>query len=211
MSIRLDADRWGDLEILAVAPLDLPVDTCAVDASWWCGRCGDDHLLADGSVVTVRSHLGTTELIACPRCAGIAELRAAGVRHRRVLLIDHNADYRDLLRRLLEDNATAEVVGYLADGRQALAEIARLQPDTVILNLPMPRVDGLDLLARLPGELEVIVISGMPRLRACCQELHRNATVLPKGAPSLLRLLDMLASDPETRTPHARTATTRVA
>jgi CheY-like chemotaxis protein len=195
MPTRLDADRWGDLEILDVAPLDLPIDTFAVDASWWCGRCGDDHPLAAGSVVTVRSHLGTTEQIACPRCAGIAQLRASGIRHRRVLLVDDSADYRDLLRRLLEDHAAAEVVGYVADGREALVEIARLRPDTVILDLSMPRLDGLELLSRLPDDLEVVVISGRPQLRARCQELHRNLTVLPKDGPSLSRLVGMFASD----------------
>jgi CheY-like chemotaxis protein len=195
MSTRLDADRWGDLDILDVAPLDLPVDAANTDASWWCGRCGDDHPLVAGSVVTVRSHLGTIEQIACPRCAGIARRRASGTRPRRVLLVDDNADYRNLLRRLLEDHADAEVVGYVADGREALVEIARLRPDTVILDLSMPRLDGLELLRRLPDDLEVIIVSGRPQMRARCQQLHRNVTVLPKDAPSLSRLADMFASD----------------
>jgi CheY-like chemotaxis protein len=197
MPSRLDADRWGDLEILDVTPLDLPSETFTGDDSWWCGRCGDDHPLPAGAVVTVRSHLGTTEQIACPRCAGIAELRASGVRPRRVLLIDDNADYRDLLRRLLEDHAAAEVVGYVADGREALVEISRLQPDAVVLDLAMPRLDGLALLPQLSEELQVIVLSGRPGMRARCQELHRNLTVLAKDRPSLLRLVDLLAADRE--------------
>jgi CheY-like chemotaxis protein len=204
MSTHLDADRWGDLEILDVAPLDLPADTFTADDSWWCGRCGDDHPLAAGSVVRVRSHLGTTEQIACPRCAGIAQLRVSGIRPRRVLLIDDNADYRDLLRRLLEDRAVAEVVGYVADGREALVEIARLRPDTVVLDLSMPRLDGLELLSRLPDDLEVIVLSGRPRMRARCEDLHREVTVLPKDAPSLLRLVEMFASDRWVRAPADR-------
>jgi CheY-like chemotaxis protein len=193
MPSRLDADRWGDLEILEVTPLDLPVETFTSADSWWCGRCGDDHPLAAGTVVMVRTHLGTTEQIACPRCAGIARLRASGVRPRRVLLVDDNPDYRDLLRRMVEDHAAAEVVGYVTDGREALVEISRLQPDVVVLDLAMPRLDGLDLLPRLSEELEVIVLSGRPRMRARCQELHHNLTVLSKDRPSLLRLVGMLA------------------
>jgi CheY-like chemotaxis protein len=196
MPARLDADRWGDLEILDVAPLDLPADTSSADASWWCGRCGDEHPLAEGAVVTVRSHLGTSAKIACPRCAGIARLRASGSRPRRVLLIDDSADYRDLVRRLLEDHAVAEVVGYVADGRQALVEIERLRPNTVILDLSMPRLDGLELLSRLSDELEVIVLSGKPRMRARCQQLHPDVTVLPKDEPSLSKLVDRFATDP---------------
>jgi CheY-like chemotaxis protein len=195
MPERLDADRWGDLEILEVTPVDLPVDSYAADDSWWCGRCGDDHPLAAGTVVTVRSHLGTSGQIACPRCAGIAELRASGVRPRRVVLIEDDPDYRDLLRRLLEDHGAAEVVGYVADGREALVELERLRPDTVVLDLSMPRLDGLALLPHLSGDLEVIVLSGRPRMRARCQELHRNITVLPKTGPSLARLVEIVASD----------------
>jgi CheY-like chemotaxis protein len=204
MPTHLDADRWGDLEIVDVAPLDLSVDTFTDEDSWWCGRCGDDHPLAAGSVVKVRSHLGTSEQIACPRCAGIARLRASGIRPRRVLLIDDSSDYRDLLRRLLEDRAVAEVVGYVADGREALVEIERLRPDTVVLDLSMPRLDGLELLSRLPEDLEVIVISGRPRMRARCKELHRDVTVLPKDAPSLLRLVEMFSSDSRDRAPASR-------
>jgi CheY-like chemotaxis protein len=195
MPRRLDADRWGDLEIVDVAPLDLPADTFTADDAWWCGRCGDDHVLAAGTVVTLRSHLGSTEQIACPRCAGIAQLRASGSPLPRVLLIDDNPDYRDLLRRLLEDHASAEIVGYVADGREALIEIERLRPDAVVLDLAMPRLDGLDLLPRLPEDLEVIVLSGRPGMRARCKELRDDVTVLPKDPPSLLRLVDILADD----------------
>jgi CheY-like chemotaxis protein len=195
MSSRLDADRWGDLEILEVAPLDLPAATFPADSSWWCGRCGDEHLLAAGVVVTVRSHLGTAAQIACPRCAGIARLRASGRRPRRVLLIDDNADYRDLLRRLLEDRPVAEVVGYVADGREALVEIERLQPDTIVLDLGMPRLGGLELIPRLSEGLEVIVLSGKPRMRARCQQLYPDVPVLPKDETSLSRLGAMLAPD----------------
>jgi CheY-like chemotaxis protein len=195
MPSRLDADRWGDLEVLEVTPLTLPAETSRAGALWWCGRCGDEHLLADGVVVTVRSHLGENAQIACPRCAGIARLRASGRRPRRVLVIDDSADYRDLVRRLLEDRPVAEVVGYVADGREALVEIERLRPDTIVLDLAMPRLDGLELLRRLPDELEVIVLSGRARLRARCQELHANVTVLSKDEPSLRELVDVLASD----------------
>jgi CheY-like chemotaxis protein len=195
MPTRLDADRWGELEILDVAPLDLPADTSCAEASWWCGRCGDEHPLVEGAVVTVRSHLGSSAQIACPRCAGTARLRASGGRPGRVLVIDDDTDYRDLVRRLLEDRPVAEVVGYVADGREALVEIARLRPDTLILDLSMPRLGGLELLARLPDDLQVIVLSGRPQMRVRCQQLHPNVTVLPKNEPSLRKLVDLLASD----------------
>jgi CheY-like chemotaxis protein len=194
MPLRLDADRWGDLEILEVTELDLPAETLPADATWWCGRCGDPHPLDGGSVVKLRSHLGVSHQIACPRCAGIARRRSEGTRPRRVLLAEDDADHRDLTRRFLERDGTAEVVGYVSDGREALTEITRLHPDVVVLDLAMPRLDGLDVLARLPEEIEAVVLSGVPGLRDRCQALHGDVTVLPKGAGSFDRLAELLAA-----------------
>jgi CheY-like chemotaxis protein len=196
MPTRLDADRWGDLDIIDVAPLDMSPSSLPGDASWWCGRCGDDHPLTTGSVVKVRSHLGVSEQIACERCARVAERRAAGRRPQRVLLIDDSADFRDLVRRLLEQDAVAEVIGYVADGREALVEIARLRPDVVILDLAMPRLDGMDLLPQLPDDVAVIVLSGRSDLREQLRDLRRDLTILPKQRDSLVRLVELLAGPP---------------
>jgi hypothetical protein len=193
MPLRLDADRWGDLEVLEVTEVDLPTDGLSEDDTWWCGRCGDEHPLATGSVVKLRSHLGVAHQIACPRCAGIARRRREGARPRRVLLVEDDPDHRDLTRRFLEDDGTAEVVGYVLDGREALTEIERLRPDAVVLDLAMPRLDGIGLLAQLPEGLEAIVFSGVPGLRDRCRSLHGDLTVLPKGAGSFERLVEVLA------------------
>jgi CheY-like chemotaxis protein len=197
MPLRLDADRWGDLEIVEVAPIDLPSTEISEDASWWCGRCGDDHHLTAGAVVKLRSHLGVTQQIACPRCAGIARRRLEGARPRRVLLVEDDPDHRDLTRRFLEQTVAAEVVGYVSDGEEALTEITRLGPDVVILDLAMPRLDGVDLLERLPNDIEAIVLSGVPGLRDRCQALHDDVTVIHKGAGALDRLVDVLAGNDE--------------
>lgn len=55
-----------------------------------------------------------------------------------------------------------DVVGLAHTGAQALAEAARLQPDLVLLDIHLPDVNGLDLIARLreaTPELDVLVIS----------------------------------------------------
>jgi CheY-like chemotaxis protein len=192
MPTRLDADRWGDLEILDVAPLDLSREAAPTRASWWCGRCGDEHPLAAGWVVQLRSHLGVSEQIACASCANVARRRATGTRPTRVLLVDDDPDFRDVLRRVLERHATAEVVGYVSDGREALVELDRLRPDVVVLDLSMPRLDGTDLLSQLRDDVKAIVVSGVPRMRERCQQLRRGVTVLSKDHASLERLLEIL-------------------
>jgi CheY-like chemotaxis protein len=192
MALRLDADRWGDLEVLEVSTLDLSGTAVPDDASWWCGRCGDDHGLLAGAVVRLRSHLGVVDQIACPRCAEVARRRLEGPRPRRVLLIEDDPDHRDLTRRVLEDEASAEVVGYVSDGAQALVEIDRLRPDLLVLDLGMPRVDGLELLERLPADLEVVVLTGVPALADRCRARHAEVTVLRKGTAGLDQLRELV-------------------
>lgn len=61
----------------------------------------------------------------------------------RVLLCDDAAGYRALVRYALEEEPEFVVVGEAADGRTALAAVAALQPDVVLLDLSMPMLDGV--------------------------------------------------------------------
>jgi DNA-binding NarL/FixJ family response regulator len=63
---------------------------------------------------------------------------------------------------LLEAEPDVEVVGLAADGLEALALAERRAPDVVLLDLDMPRMNGLDACAALRGEhpgLEVLVLT----------------------------------------------------
>jgi two-component system, NarL family, response regulator LiaR len=68
----------------------------------------------------------------------------------RVLIADDHAVVRRGLRTFLELQDEIEVVGEAEDGGQALAEAERLHPDVILLDLVMPRVDGLAALRGLP-------------------------------------------------------------
>ncbi|QQS46533.1 MAG: response regulator transcription factor [Acidobacteriota bacterium] len=59
----------------------------------------------------------------------------------KILIVDDNPEVRSLLRRLLSD--LAEEIVECADGREALAEYAALQPDWVLMDIEIPTVDGL--------------------------------------------------------------------
>ena len=60
----------------------------------------------------------------------------------RVLIVDDHAVVRRRLRTFLELQNEIEVVGEAEDGEEALREAERLDPDVVLLDLVMPRVDG---------------------------------------------------------------------
>jgi PAS domain S-box-containing protein len=71
-------------------------------------------------------------------------LLLAGVR---VLVVDDEADARTTLSAILEQFGAQAIV--VASGRDALKEIAQLQPDVLLSDVAMPDVDGITLIRRL--------------------------------------------------------------
>jgi two-component system chemotaxis response regulator CheB len=67
----------------------------------------------------------------------------------RVLLVDDAVVIRRLVTSALNRDPSLEVVGAVPDGRVALARLAELRPDVVLLDLEMPEMDGLETLATL--------------------------------------------------------------
>ena len=83
----------------------------------------------------------------------------------RVVLADDAADLRHLLRARLSKLPDVEVVAEAADGEEAVELVARLAPDVIVMDLSMPRLDGLQAAERLREEhpdVRVVVLSGYP-------------------------------------------------
>jgi DNA-binding LytR/AlgR family response regulator len=77
----------------------------------------------------------------------------------RALIVDDEPIARQVLREELESFDDVAVAGEASSGEEALAQIARLQPDLVLLDLQMPGLSGFDVIHHLPpGALPVIVI-----------------------------------------------------
>jgi DNA-binding NarL/FixJ family response regulator len=62
----------------------------------------------------------------------------------RVLIVDDAPQVRQDLHLLLDLSGEVEVVGEAADGREALSLTEALQPDAVLMDLEMPRMDGYE-------------------------------------------------------------------
>ena len=83
---------------------------------------------------------------------------------RTVLIVDDHAEFRRVARVVLEADAF-DVVGEAANGVTAVAEVVRLRPELVLLDVQLPDLDGFEvasLLAALAEPPRVILTSSRP-------------------------------------------------
>jgi CheY-like chemotaxis protein len=117
---------------------------------------------------------------------------------RRVLIVDDEADVRKTLTDILRAMRYAEPLEIEAvpDGREGLDAVVRQRPDVVLLDLQMPRMDGLALLKQIreiEPRLPVIVISATQENKMSSEALRHGAVAyLPK--PFDPRHVEMLAT-----------------
>jgi DNA-binding NarL/FixJ family response regulator len=80
----------------------------------------------------------------------------------KILLADDHGVVRKGLRFLLETEPDLEVIGEAADGRQAVDMTGELHPDVVVMDIAMPRLNGIDAtgqIVRQHPEVGVIMLS----------------------------------------------------
>ena len=85
----------------------------------------------------------------------------------RVYVADDHAMIRDGLRALLESHGDIEVVGGAGDGRQAVVEAKRLQPDIVLMDISMPGLNGI--------EAAALLREAAPKARVIMLSMHANS------------------------------------
>ncbi|MCK5516978.1 MAG: response regulator transcription factor, partial [Desulfobulbaceae bacterium] len=79
-----------------------------------------------------------------------------------VFLADDHAVVRDGMSALLEIEQDIHVVGAACDGRQAVEQIEKLQPDIVVMDIAMPEMNGIEATRQLSEacpEVKVIMLS----------------------------------------------------
>lgn len=81
----------------------------------------------------------------------------------KVILVDDNASVRKLLKNFLSKELDIEIVAEAADPFDASEKIEQFEPDVMILDIEMPRMNGLEFLKQLMPQLpmRVIMFSGI--------------------------------------------------
>ncbi len=87
----------------------------------------------------------------------------------RVMIVDDSAVVRGLVSRWLDEETGIEVVGRHANGKLAVADVARSAPDIILLDVEMPVMDGLEalpLLLKARPSVRVLMVSTLTKRNA---------------------------------------------
>jgi len=105
----------------------------------------------------------------------------------RVFLCDDNPELRELTRAWFQDDPDLVVAGEAGDAAAAIDAVAASPPDVLLLDLSMPRMDGLEAIIRMrevAPETAIVVFSGFSARRLGAESLRRGADrYVEKGAP----------------------------
>ena len=67
----------------------------------------------------------------------------------RILLVDDFASWRSYVASVLQERECFEVVGEAADGQEASEKATELQPDLILMDIAMPKLNGIEAARRI--------------------------------------------------------------
>jgi DNA-binding NarL/FixJ family response regulator len=79
----------------------------------------------------------------------------------RVLLVDDESLVRRILKGILAAYQDVELVGEAGNGEEAIAAVARLQPDIVVMDIRMPALDGITAAREIKAKYSHVKIIGL--------------------------------------------------
>ena len=88
----------------------------------------------------------------------------------KVLLVDDHEMMREGLRKIVNEEDDLKVVAEASDGKEALKKAKEVAPDVVVMDVNMPRMDGIEATQRLQEE--------MPTVRVVALSLHDHQNVI---------------------------------
>lgn len=106
-----------------------------------------------------KSHESSTPLLCVSPVAPFAPVSQAS--RIRVLLVDDHAMVRQGLRSMLESYPDVEVVGEALNGEEAVAFAEQLQPSIVVMDITMPKMNGIKATAEITSRYPGIIVIGL--------------------------------------------------
>ncbi|HEU4683235.1 MAG TPA: PAS domain S-box protein [Nitrospira sp.] len=79
----------------------------------------------------------------------------------RVLLVDDHAMVREGLKGLLHEYPDIAIIGEAWDGEEAVAFVDKLRPDCVIMDINMPKIDGIEATRRIKAAFTAVAVVGL--------------------------------------------------
>ena len=79
----------------------------------------------------------------------------------RVLLVDDESLVRRVLRQILAPYPDIEIVGEAATGDEAISAVERMRPDVVVMDIRMPRMDGIAAAREIKAQHPHVKIIGL--------------------------------------------------
>lgn len=111
------------------------------------------------------------------------------MKRKRILLADDHKFITEGLKNLLEPDF--DVIGIVSDGKALVQEVARLKPDVIVVDISMPRLNGIEAIRQIAEQkiqARIIVLTMHSDITYATRALEAGATgyVLKHSAPQEL-------------------------
>lgn len=110
---------------------------------------------------------------------------------KRLLIVDDSAFMRKMIRQMIEEDGSFEIVGLARDGAHAVELAKQHTPDLITLDIEMPNKDGLEALR----EIRMVCRNPAPKVLMCSSLTVAGSTVALKALK--LGAADVIAKDPD--------------
>jgi len=115
----------------------------------------------------------------------------------RVFIADDSSDMRLLLRLGIGNEPSFEIVGEASDGEETIRLVDEMQPDVLLLNIAMPKMDGLrviEVIRAANPRTKIVVLSGFEKRRMQPLAFARGADAYVEKGGRLDDLRGVVAS-----------------
>ncbi len=121
----------------------------------------------------------------------------------RVIMVDDEGPARRLLREYLEDIPGVSIVAECGNGFEAVKAVTEHEPDLLLLDIQMPKLDGFEVVELLERDLPIIFITGHGDVPMAVEAMQKGAVDFiqkPFRDQELLdRIREALTTDEERR------------